>query len=131
MIFIVLVSSMVLLSSAGCQELAGFKAKALCSHIFNSHREVASIARDDLTILLGLENLMPTDLYLFSEDKKVETNFFGSRAVACYREGLGATLLYHMTEEYNSIPSWADFKKDELVEKGYHPVKNFNLTIDN
>jgi len=40
-----------------------------------------------------------------------------------------ALQLYQMTKQYNSMPSWAVFKKDEMVEKGYHSVKNFNLTI--
>jgi hypothetical protein len=42
-----------------------------------------------------------------------------------------ALQLYHMTEQYQKMPSWALFKKDEIVKKGYHSVKNFNLTIDN
>jgi hypothetical protein len=42
-----------------------------------------------------------------------------------------ALQLYRMTKQYNSLPSWALFKGEGIVKQGYHPVKNFNLTIDN
>lgn len=42
-----------------------------------------------------------------------------------------ALQLYRMTERYQRMPSWAVFKQDKIVKKGYHSVKNFNLTIDN
>jgi CubicO group peptidase (beta-lactamase class C family) len=89
--------SLAFLLFSGCQEVAGFKAKALSSNIFNSDRDVQSIERDELTILLGLQHAMPTTI--FYTEKKVETQFFFSQAIAIHREGLGTTLLYEMTEE--------------------------------
>ncbi len=66
---------------SGCQELAGFKAKALCSHIFNAGREVESITQDELTMLLGMQNSMPTTI--FTNEKKVETT--GSKLIGSIR----------------------------------------------
>ncbi len=80
-----------------CGEIAGFKAKALCSNAYNSQRDKASIEEDELTILIGLQNLVQEEIYL--DKQKVETGFWFSKSIAVYREGLGATLLCEMTEE--------------------------------
>jgi hypothetical protein len=40
-----------------------------------------------------------------------------------------ALQLYWMTERYQRMPSWALFKKDEMVKKGYHSPENLQLTI--
>jgi len=96
-IFLISLSSFSLLLFSGCQEVAGFKAKALCSNIFNSDRDLESIERDELTILLGLQDSMATNISY--TEKKVETQFFFSQATAIHRDGLGATLLHQMTEE--------------------------------
>jgi hypothetical protein len=42
-----------------------------------------------------------------------------------------ALQLYQMTKHYEKMPSWALFKKDEIVKQGYHPVKNLQLAINN
>jgi hypothetical protein len=36
--------------------------------------------------------------------------------------GNSALQLYQMTKRYQSLPSWAVFKGDAVVEKGYHEV---------
>ncbi len=36
-----------------------------------------------------------------------------------------ALQLYRMTRVYPLIPNWAVFKKEQAVERGYHPVKDF------
>jgi len=96
MVVLFFVSFVALVQFAGCQQLAGFKAKALCSNIFNSQREATAIERDELTMLLGFQNAMPTTISY--DERKVETIFWFSKAVAVYRDGLGATLLHDMTE---------------------------------
>jgi hypothetical protein len=35
--------------------------------------------------------------------------------------------LYQMTKEYHRMPSWAVFKGEEIVKKGYHPVKEYEV----
>jgi hypothetical protein len=42
-----------------------------------------------------------------------------------------ALQLYHMTKQYNSMPSWALFKGEGIVKQGYHPPENLHLTINN
>jgi hypothetical protein len=38
-----------------------------------------------------------------------------------------ALQLYQMTKAYQPVPSWAIFKGDQIVEKGYHAVDGFEM----
>jgi hypothetical protein len=42
-----------------------------------------------------------------------------------------ALQLYRMTQRYDKLPSWAIYKKDLIIKKGYHPDINFKLRMGN
>ena len=37
--------------------------------------------------------------------------------------------LYQMTRKYNRLPSWAVWKGEKIVNKGYHPVGRYHITF--
>jgi len=40
-----------------------------------------------------------------------------------------ALQLYQMTKVYQPVPSWALFKGERVVEKGYHPKEGFEIEL--
>ena len=42
-----------------------------------------------------------------------------------------ALQLHQMTKSYaRDLPSWAVFKGEKVVDRGYHPVERFSLAVD-
>lgn len=57
-------------------------------------------------------------------------NPYNPKKVAYIIIANSALQLYHMTKMVYRLPSWALFKKDKIVENGYHPVDRFILDIN-
>jgi hypothetical protein len=43
--------------------------------------------------------------------------------------GNSALEIYHMTKRYQPVPSWAVFKGDQIIERGYHPPEGFGVSF--
>jgi hypothetical protein len=59
----------------------------------------------------------------------VYPNPFNSSKVVYLVVTNSALQLYQMTKAYQPVPSWAIFKGDQIVEKGYHAVEGFEVDL--
>ncbi len=80
--------------------VSGFKAKCLCSDIFVSRREPASVLAEDLDPVGALYPLRFDNAKIDYGRRTVTASFWGfAERKAIFREGLGCTLVIGTTEE--------------------------------
>ncbi|MFZ0944814.1 MAG: serine hydrolase [Syntrophobacteraceae bacterium] len=79
---------------------SGYKAKCLCSDVFVSRRESASVLAEDLLPVGALYPLRFVDAEINYTTRTVKTSIMGfAERKAVFREGLGCTLAIGTTEE--------------------------------
>jgi hypothetical protein len=61
----------------------------------------------------------------------VYPNPFNPKKVVYLVISNSALQLYQMTKTYQPVPSWALFKGDQIVEKGYHQAEGFAMDLEN
>jgi hypothetical protein len=59
----------------------------------------------------------------------VYPNPYNPRRVVYLVIANSALQLYQMTKVYQPVPSWALFKGERVVEKGYHPTEGFEIEL--
>ena len=54
-------------------------------------------------------------------------NPFNPARVVYVFAGNSALQMYHMTKRFMPLPSWGVFKGENVVERGYHPVRGLEI----
>ena len=94
--------------------VSGYKAKCLCSDVFISRREAASVLAEDLLPAGALYPLRFADAQIDYKTRTVRTSIMGfAERKAVFREGLGCTLAIGAAEEQ------ARFRRQPCAPKRY------------